>query len=627
MLRPLPVRAPEELVWLRDPSFSYPVFEQIRDRGHMLRGLFAWEQRTLHAAWTSESEPTSMLLVTGAFHDTLGLPPAAGRLLNQADVGNTPAEAQAVAVLSYTAWQRRFGGDPAAVGRTLRVEGQPFTIVGVTPPGFFGVAVGMSPDVTIPVTMLPRLRSDERDSLVQANQFWLNIMGRVRPGMSIAQADAAFQPVWTQALAATLSPEWSPRWRARWVTFTSGLEPGAAGYSPVRRQFQDALWLLFGLVALVLVVACATVANLLLAAAAGRRRELALRLAIGAGRGRLVQQLFVEGLLLASMGGALGFLFSAWAADLLVQLLSTSYDPVTMALGVDGRVLAFTAGAIGVAAIAFTIAPIVRAVRIDPGPVLKAGTRQAGADRRPAGIARALVAAQVALSMVLLVGSALFVRNLTGLLTKDTGFDRDGLLVVNVDVLSPVSAHAAAGDRAPDLTVWYGELLRRLQETPGVRSASLSRKPPISNELGYWFDFFTVEGQTGGRNRAHDAQWADVPQRRVSRLFRDDGHAVHRRTRLLAERRRGASPGRRDQRVDGCRVFRSGESRWTASDDGGGRRDPQRRGDRRRPRLGLPPSPGRAAPRRLCALHAGTRHPEGGQPLCRGAHGRRGIDR
>ena len=189
-----------------------------------------------------------------------------------------------------------------------------------------------------------------------------------------------------------------------------------------------------------------------------------------------------------------------------MRLLSTSYDPVTMALGVDGRVLAFTAGAVGIAAIAFSLAPIVRAVRIDPGPVLKAGTPQAGGDRRPAGIARALVAAQVALSMVLLVGSALFVRNLTRLLTKDAGFDRDGLLVVNVDVLSPVSAHAAAGDRAPDLTVWYGELLRRLRETPGVRSASLSRKPPISNELGYWFEFFTVEGRPADATQADDGQ-------------------------------------------------------------------------------------------------------------------------
>ena len=495
LLRPLPVAAPDELVSLKDGDFSYPMFEQMRDRAHMLRGVFAWTPRTLQAEWTSEPEPTAMVLVTGAFHDTLGVQPAVGRLLNQADVGNTAAEAQAVAVLSYSAWQRRFGGDRAAIGRSLRIEGQSFTIVGVTPPGFFGVAVGTSPDVTIPVTMLPRLRSDQEIALVRSGLSWLLIMGRLRPGLSLAQADAAFQPVWTAALAATTDPDAPASWRARYLTFTSGLEPAASGYSPVRAQFQSALWLLFGLVALVLVVACATVANLLLAAAAGRRRELALRLAIGASRGRLVQQLFVEGLLLATAGGAFGCLFATWAADLLVRLLSTSYDPVTLALSIDGRAIAFTAGASGIVAIAFSLAPIVRAVRIDPGPVLKAGAPQAGGDRRPAGMARVLVAAQVALSMVLLVGSALFVRNLGQLLAKDPGFDRDGLFVVNVDVLSPVSAHASAGDRAPNLTVWYGELLRRLRETPGVRSASLSRKPPISNELGYWFETFNVEGR------------------------------------------------------------------------------------------------------------------------------------
>jgi putative ABC transport system permease protein len=291
VLRPLPVSSPGDLVWLRDPSFSYPLFEQIRDRAHMLRGVFAWNSTTLHVEWTREPEPTPMVLVSGAFHETLGIQPAAGRLLSQADVGSTAAEAQAVAVLSYAAWQRRFDGDAAAIGRTIRIEGQPFIVIGVTPPEFFGVAVGMSPDVTIPVTMLPRLRSDELDALVSANSMWLHIMGRLRPGLSIERADAAFQPVWIAALAATASPEWRASRRARYLKFTSGLEPGASGESPVRRQFQAALWLLFGLVALVLVVACASVANLLLAAAAGRRRELALRRAIGAGHARLVQQL------------------------------------------------------------------------------------------------------------------------------------------------------------------------------------------------------------------------------------------------------------------------------------------------------------------------------------------------
>jgi putative ABC transport system permease protein len=494
VLRPLPVAAPHELVWMRDPSFSYPMFQQIRDHAGMLRGVFAWETQRLQVEWTSEPESTSALLVSGAFHDTLGIQPAVGRLLHQADVGDTAPEGHAVAVLSYAAWQRRFGGDPAAIGRTVRIEGQPFTLIGVTPRGFFGVAAGLSPDVTIPVTMLPRLRSNEAKILVEAGASWLNIMGRLRPGLSLAEADAAFQPVWNAALRATISSEWTARWRTRYLQFTSGLEPGATGYSPVRRQFQSALWLLFALFALVLVVACATVANLLLAAAAGRRRELAVRIAIGAGRGHLVQQLLLEGVLLATIGGIAGSLFAVWAADLIVRLLSTSYDPVTMTLTLDWRVLAFTISAIGVAAIAFTLAPIVRAMRIDPSPELKASASRAGG-HRPAGIARALVAAQVMLSVVLLVGSALFVRNLTQLLAKDLGFDRRGLLVVNVDVLSPVSARAAQGDRAQDLMVWYGEVLRRVRETPGVRAASLSRKPPVSNELGSWFEIFSVEGQ------------------------------------------------------------------------------------------------------------------------------------
>jgi putative ABC transport system permease protein len=493
VLRPLPVSKPEELVWLRDPSFSYPVFQQIRDRGSMFQRVFAWDQRRMQATWSREPEATSVLLATGAFHETLGLQPAAGRLLTESDVGDRASDAQPVAVLSYGAWRQRFNGDPTAIGRTLRIEGQPFTIVGVTPEGFFGAAVGQSPDVTIPITMIPRLRRDD-DALTRAGNSWLLIMGRLRPGLSMAQAEPGFQTVWTQALAATTETDWDPAWRARYLRFTSGLEPGAAGYSPVRRELRAALWLLFGLVSLVLTVACATVANLLLAAAAGRRRELALRLALGAGRVRLVQQLFLEGLLLAAAGGAVGCVFSTWAADLLVRMFSTSVDPVTLTHGLDGRILAFTAAAVACAAAVFTLTPIVRAIRIDPGPVLKAGTRQGGVDRRPAGVARVLVAAQVALSVVLLAGSALFVRNLSALLAKDAGFDRDGLLVMNVDVLSPMSARSLAGARAPDLTVWYDELLRRLRETPGVRSASLSRKPPISNEQGYWWDSFTVEG-------------------------------------------------------------------------------------------------------------------------------------
>jgi putative ABC transport system permease protein len=499
ILRPLPVASPGELVWLRDPSFSFPVFQEVSARGSMLSHVFAWDSRRLQTQWSSEAESTPVLLATGGIHETLGLRPAAGRLLRPSDSGQSAADAQAVAVLSYSAWQRRFGAEPSAIGQTLRIEGTPFTIVGVTPPGFFGVAVGVPVDVTIPLTMLPRLREDERRALTDPGLSWLNIMGRLRPGLSLAAADAAFQTIWPQILRATAEGV-DAGFRPRYLTFTSGLEPGASGYSTVRRQFKDALWLLFGLVGLLLVAACATVANLLLAAAARRRHELTLRVALGAGRWRIAQQLFVEGLLLAVAGGLLGLLFSTWAADLLVRLLSTSYESVIVNVVPDPRVFTFIALVVGVSTTAFTMAPIARASRIEPARMHDAGARQMGSLHR-ARSARVLVAVQVAISLTLLAGSALFARNLWQLLTTDIGFERENLLVVGVDALSPLSAPQRRATGAPDLMPYYGELLRRLRETPGVRSASLSHKPPISNEHGSWWASFAADGGVAANPR------------------------------------------------------------------------------------------------------------------------------
>ncbi len=492
ILRPLPVRAPNELVCLRYPSFSFPVFKEVEARAAMLSSVFAWDTATLQAQWTNEPEPTPVLLASGRIHETLGLTPAAGRLFVESDAGHSAADARPVAVLSYSAWRRRFGLDPTAIGRTIRIEGMPFTIVGVTPPTFYGVAAGVPVDVTVPVTMLPRLRDDQRTALTSAGQSWLHIMGRLRPGVSVSAADAQFQTIWPQILRAT-ADDVRPDFRPRYLTFTSGLDSGASGESPVRRQFREPLWLLLGLVALLLVAACATVANLLLAAAAGRLPELALRLALGARRHRIVQQLLVEGLLLAVAGAGLGLLFSFWAADMLVHLLSTSYDIVVLDIAPDRRVFAFSAIVAAVATAVFTLAPIARASRIDPGPMLDAGGRHTGGVHR-ARVARALVVLQVAISLTLLAGSALFVRNLRTILATDVGFDPANLLVVSVDALSPVSARGRAPATAPDVMAYYAELLRRLRETPGVHSASLSFKPPISNEEGFWWARIAAEG-------------------------------------------------------------------------------------------------------------------------------------
>ena len=298
--------------------------------------------------------------------------------------------------------------------------------------------------------------------------------------------------MWPQVLQAT-ADRVTPDFRTRYLTFTSGLEPGATGYSPVRRQFSEPLWLLLGLVGLLLIAACATVANLLLAAVSGRGPELGLRLALGAARRRIVQQLFVEGLVLAAAGTTLGLLFSVWAADALVRLLSTSYEVVVVDLSPDGRLLAFAAIVAVAATAIFTLAPIARAARLHPGSLLEAGSRQTSGPRR-ARLAHTLVAVQVAISLTLLAGSALFVRNLLGLLATDIGFARENLLVVGVDALATAGARGVDRGEAADQRPYFDELLRRLRETPGVQSASLSIKPPISNEQGSWWGRFAVDG-------------------------------------------------------------------------------------------------------------------------------------
>ena len=494
ILKPLPVAAPHQLVWMRDPSFSFPVFEEVTARASMLSQVFAWDSGRLQIQWSSQPESTSVLLATGGIHETLGLRPAAGRLLVPSDSGRSAAEAQAVAVLSYSAWSNRFSRDPAAIGRTIRIEGIPFTIVGVTPPDFFGIAVGVPVDVTIPVTMLPRMRESQRQALTEANLSWLHIMGRLRPGVSIAEADAAFQTIWPEILRVTAEGI-TPSFRPRYLKFTSGLEPGATGFSPVRVQFRDALWLLFALVGLLLVVACATVANLLLAAATGRQHELALRFALGATWRRVAQQLFVEGLMLAIAGSLLGLLFSAWASDLLLRLISTSYASVIVNAVPDRRVFIFIAVAVGMSTLAFTIAPILRASRFGRVRVIEAVARHTQSPHR-AWTTRVLVAAQMIVSLTLLAGSALFVRNLSRLLATDIGFDRQNVLVVAVDTLSPYSTLQRRDAGAPDVMSYYGHLLQRLRDTPGVQLASLSFKPPISNERGSWWSTFANEGST-----------------------------------------------------------------------------------------------------------------------------------
>jgi len=479
-LKPLPVRAPGDLVYMKHPSFSYPIFREVQARGQMFDGVFAWQMRDLNVRWSDDTESVPTLLASGGFYSTLGVRPQLGRgFVPEDDVAGA---ARPVVVLSHATWLRRFGGDPGAVGRTITIENVPFTIIGVEPPEFFGVAVGAAPEITIPVTMFAQLRAEMRDALRQTSRSWLHIMGRLRPGWSRTQADAAFQVIWPQALAATASPTLSPARRARYLARDTALMPGATGFSSVRNQFSEPLWLLLALVALLLLVACAAVANLLLARGCVRQRELAVRVAIGASGGRLVRQLLVEGLWLSLLGSAVGLIVAAWSARVLIGFLSTRAAPVTLDLTLDWRVFGFTAIAACLVALLFTVAPALKAVRVAPGDAIKSG-RQMGTGPRQSRAANLLVASQIGFSLLLVFGAALFLRSLGTLMAVDSGVDPVNLLIVSVD--PPAGA---------DREAFYRELVRQLRDVSGVKSASLSWVPPISDDMGGWNQAIGIDG-------------------------------------------------------------------------------------------------------------------------------------
>jgi predicted permease len=493
-LRTLPVARPGELVYLQYPSFSFPIFRELRDRGRIFDSLFAWELRELTVRWDDEPERVRGLVVSGDFYRTLGVTAMAGRTLEAAD--DEVGAPRPVATLSHAAWTRRFDRRPDVVGQSIVIEQTAFTIVGVTPPGFFGVAVGSAPEITIPLAMVPRLRPEDRQTLSQSGRAWLHIMGRLRPGLSRAQAEPGFQTIWRETLQTVTPADETPARRQRYLSRETHLIPGATGYSAVRNQFSEPLWLLFALVGLLLLVACAAAANLLLARGSARQRELAVRLAIGASRGRIVRQLIVEGLLLSMLGAVAGLALAVWSAHLLVRGVSTAATPVALDVTIDWRVLAFTSAVAGGVALIFTIAPAMRSLHVDPGEVMKTGARPTGTSRREGRTARLLVVAQMAFSMVLLAGAALFLKSLGTLLAQDAGMNADNLVLVSTDPRP-----------GTDRDLYYRDLLERLRTVPGVTAASLSWVPPISDRQGSWTQSVGINGAPP-QELAHDAPGA-----------------------------------------------------------------------------------------------------------------------
>jgi putative ABC transport system permease protein len=495
MWKLLPVANPERLLVLsqRGPTavsngFTYQQYEIVRDHVPVLE-LAAYARVPLNVSIDGRIEPTvDGQLVTGGYFPLLGVRPALGRLFGPDD--DRAVLGHPVAVLSHGYWMRRFGGEASAIGRTLVVSGTPLTIVGVTPAEFFGAEVGSSPGMFLPMMMQPAVMPLTGNLLQRPNvtSNALRILGRLERNASLEQGTAQLD-----ALARVPETDWRPRnkFTGQREDLRLELTSAATGLSELRQQFSQPLFILLSVAAIVLLIACANVATLMLARATARRHEFSLRLALGAGRGRLCRQLLVEAGVLAACGGVAGVALAYWLTRTLVAYTSVGQATTMLDLSPDLRVLAFTVTVSIVAGILVGLAPAVRAARTEvsaDGRRDLAQTRNASASRGPGG---ALVAVQVALSVMLLFGAGLFVRSLQNLHRDDSDVDRSRVLVVRVEPRD--GSNRSAPGVAERLDRLYQGLLNRVEGMPGVVSASLARASPLAG-TSYGFRVALPEG-------------------------------------------------------------------------------------------------------------------------------------
>ena len=502
LLKTLPVYKPSELIlfnWLSGPrgmsrgingrvstdpatglrtstSFSYLTFERIRDNNESLSAVFAFARLyQLNVSLDGQPEISRGQLVSGGYYSALGVKPLIGRTISSED--DNPG-ADPVTVITHRYWQNRFGEDPNVVGRTIIVNNSPFTIIGVTPPDFAGVLqVGELVDLSIPFAMQSRLTTTETDQ-TKPWVWWVQIMGRLKPGVTSQQTAASFEGIfqksaeegWNAALARfpprgqqTPEPRDVPMLRA---------ESGSKGLNEMRRAYSEPLTILLAIVGLVLLIACANVANLLLARSATRQKEIAVRLAMGASRWRLIRQLLTESVVLAMLGGVAGILFAYWGKGMLLNLRPWGGGSLSVDLKLDLRVLGFTILVSLLTGLLFGLAPALRATRVDLNSALKDNARSVGGGTR-SYLVKTLMVAQVGMSLVLLVGAGLFVRTLSNLQKVDVGFNRENLLLFNIEP-------GLNGYTNPQIVQLYRRLTERIESSPGVKSSSVSLVPLLS---------------------------------------------------------------------------------------------------------------------------------------------------
>ena len=498
MLRELPVESPEKVFLFGDGRaggssdeiastqlYSYWFYREARASNHSFSELSAAMSlmfNGMHGTVANGEtlEPMNVQLVSGTYFSMLGVNPLLGRTFTVADDGQEGAHPDAL--ISYSWWKRRFAGDSEVLGKTITFRSTVYSIIGVAPPEFFGTMVGQSPDLWIPLSMEKQV-SPGWNGLDDKRFESLYIFGRLKTGVGAAQAQAEVnllaQQLWRGAIGGKLSAADDEQIKHSYIELT----PAARGISRLRFEFSQPLKILMGIVALVLLIACANIANLLLARGTARQREISVRVAIGAGRMRLIRQMLTENLVLAALGGALGIWFAWWAGRALLTLVSTGNEPPPLNLAPDARVLAFTLAISIATVVLFGIAPALSGTRLNLTNGLREGKGSVRAGR--ATMASALIISQVALSLVLIVGAGLFLRTIINLENVPTGFNKENVLLFSID---PVGYKEDAR-----LLNLYHSIEERVGAEPGVKSASISF---FTFNQGEWDENVTVEGGT-----------------------------------------------------------------------------------------------------------------------------------
>ena len=500
LLRLLPVKDPRQLVllWGRGPHYgsnngryklSYPMYEDFRDHNQVFSGMFCRWETSMSVSSDGRTERVDGELVSGTYFPVLGVGPALGRVFTAED-DKTPGGAP-YAVLSYRYWLSRYAGNPGVIGKKLIVNGHPLTIIGVSQAGFDGTDPGKSPQIRVPVMMkaeMDALGASFDYNFKERRGRWVNVFGRMKPGVTEQQAKAALQPFFHQMLELEVREkafaQTAPETRQRFLTMWIDLLPAAKGDSELRRQFSSALLVLTAIVGLVLLIACANVANLLIARATARQKEIAVRLALGASRSRIISQLLIESLLLAITGGIAGLALAVWMDRALLAFLPTGNTPLTISSTPDWRILSFNLAISLLTGIIFGLVPALQSTRPQLAGTLKdqVGSIAGGTS---VGLRKALVAAQVTLSLLLLIGAGLFIRSLKNLKDLDPGFRTNNLVEFSID--------PTRNGYKPERTLdFYRQLRENLDAIPGVEASGFAVIPVLSGDE--WDNSIAIEG-------------------------------------------------------------------------------------------------------------------------------------